>query len=271
MSNFSVELIMSEFGTERQNAGGASFNYQNRLNPTMESFLQQFPEATVKVYTDQQINFGAGVHTVLVQPPFDKSSGRYGWRAHNYYQAVGMLSSKADYAIAMDSDMLIISDGFKVITEFAKIFGIALPINPRLLIKIDGGIGIDSRYKMSTDRTKGLGLTFNVTPIIFNTKNKGARAFLEKYCSLFLESPGRSAPHYVEASFQLGFQPYILPPQWCVCSPRDLDSKHIWPEAIILHVGHTDVLPRWRREAFKSKIRSSIAKLRKYVKFGLHP
>lgn len=258
-----VELVMSEFGGTRQNAGGAEFGMGDRLNPTLASFRAIFPDARVTLYTDRHdLTADKGIETVLVDPPFSRSELRYGWRAHDYYQAYGMLQSHADVAIAMDSDMLIVDDSFRVITHFAKAFGLALPINPRLLLRIDGGIGVDSSYMPTADATLGLGLTYNLTPMAFDTHNALARALLERYCARQRENPGRGAVHLVEASFELGVQPYVMPPQWCVCSPRDLDSKHLWRNAVVLHVGHKDVLPRWLRERAKHNLYGLVARLR---------
>lgn len=257
-----IELVMSEFGAARQNAGGASLADRDRLNPTLDSFRKIFPTARVTLYTDQTLAGRDGVDVVKVTPPLDPAAARFGWRAHDYYQAFGLLRSTARIAIAMDSDMLIVSDGFRAICQFASRFGLAVPINPRLLLKIDGRIGIDSTYRAQDDSTQGLGLTYNLTPIAFSTQHLAARKLLERYCSLLLEFPGRGAVHLAQASFERGFQPFVLPPQWCVCSPRDLDSKHIWPEALALHLGHRDVLPRWRRERRKRMIRGLFEKLR---------
>ena len=262
MTELRIELVMSEFGESRQNAGGGRLAHFDRLNPTLESFRNIFPSALVTLYTDQPLQGLAGVKVETVIPPFDRGAERYGWRAHDYYQAFGMLQSSADITIAMDSDMLIVSDSFRVIFEFAQRFGLALPINPRLLLKIDGGIGIDSSYQAQTDSTQGLGMTYNLTPMAFSTRHPVARQLLERYCTLLLESPGRGAVHMVQASYDVGYQPYVLPPQWCVCSPRDLDSKHMWREAVALHVGHRDVLPRWRKEKKKEKLLELFNKIR---------
>ena len=124
------------------------------------------------------------------------------------------------------------------------------------------GIGADSTYKPASDRTRGTGLTFNLTPLAFATSHAPARALLRRYCELLLARPGRGAVHLVQASYESGYQPYVLPPQWCVCSPRDLDSKHLWLNAIALHVGHRDVLPRWKREIGLAKWRSRLAGLK---------
>ncbi len=253
---------MSEFGESRQNAGGNRLSQFDRLNPTLETFRNIFPNAQVTLYTDQTLQSYAGVKIVKVSPPFDRVAARYGWRAHDYYQAFGMLQSTADVAVAMDSDMLIVSQGFRVIYQFAQIFGLALPINPRLLLKIDGGIGVDSTYRAQTDSTQGLGMTYNLTPMAFSTQHDLARKLLERYCLMLVKYPGRGAVHLVQASFDLGYQPLVLPPQWCVCPPRDLDSKHIWREAIALHIGHRDVLPRWHKEQKKEKILEMFNKFR---------
>lgn len=257
-----IELVMSEFGESRQNAGGNRLANLDRLNPTLDSFRDIFPSAKVTLYTDQPLQGYAGLNVVTVTPPFDRGAARYGWRAHDYYQAFGMLQSSADVVIAMDSDMLIVSEGFRVIFQFAQRFGLAVPINPRQLLKIDGGIGVDSTYRSQADSTQGLGLTYNLTPMAFSTRHHLARQLLERYCALLVESPGRGAVHLVQASFDLSYQPFVLPPQWCVCSPRDLDSKHMWREAIALHVGHRDVLPRWRKEKKKEKLLKLFNKIR---------
>jgi hypothetical protein len=257
----SVELVMSEFGPVRQNAGGGRLCAADRMNPTLNSFRRIFPSAKVTLYTDQPLQVNGGVHAVHVNPPFSRTERRYGWRSHDYHQAAGLLGSSADIAIAMDSDMQIVSDGFRTIAKFAEMFGLAVPLNPRLLLRIDGGIGADSTYVAADDDTLGLGLTYNLTPIAFSTRNENARAMLERYSQLLRQSPGRGAVHLVQASYELGYQPFVLPPQWCVCSPRDLDSKHLWREAIVLHIGHHDVLPRWRREMLKQKARGFVGKV----------
>lgn len=257
-----VELVMSEFGSARQNAGGGRLSPLNRLNPTLDCFRRIFPQAKVTLFTDQHLDSHDCAKVVRVDPPFSRAEARYGWRSHDYYQALGLLQSSADIVLAMDSDMQIVSDEFRAITKFAEIFGLAVPLNPRLLLRVDGGIGVDSTYEAATDETLGLGITYNLTPMAFATRNQAARAMLERYCQLMVQSPGRGAVHLVQASYELGFQPYVLPPQWCVCSPRDLDSPHLWREAVVLHVGHSDVLPRWRREMLKQRVRQLVKKLR---------
>jgi hypothetical protein len=258
VNNSTVELIMSEFGRGRLNAGDAQLSNSDRLNPTLDSFRNIFPQASVTLFTDQDIAVGDAVSIRKVSPPFDRDQPRYGWRSHDYYQALGMLESSADIAIAMDADMRIVSENFRTIVQFAEIFGFAAPINPRLLLKIDGGFGADSTYVPASDRTMGLGMTYNLTPMAFSTAHRNARLLLERYCEKMMQNPGRGAVHLADASYQIGYQFCVLPPQWCVCSPRDLDSRHMWQEAIALHVGHKDVWPRWKSEMRKRKLLDAV-------------
>lgn len=253
---------MSEFGSERQNAGGARFDGADALNPTLDSFQRVFPRAAVTLYADQDLDFGPGVKVVRVNSPFSRAHQRYGWRSNDYYKGFGLLQSSADIAIAMDSDMQIVSDDFRAILELTSIFGLAVPLNPRLLLRVDGLIGADSTYSAAGDATLGLGMAYNCSPIAFATRHQAARAMLERYCERILQSPGRGPVHVAQASYDVGYQPCVLPPQWCVCSPRDLDSPHLWREAVVLHVGHGDVLPRLRRERLKEKLRRLAKKVR---------
>lgn len=235
---------MSEFGARRQNSGGARLTGTDRLNPTLRSFRQQFPSAKVTLYTDFD-HRADGIDTVRVTPPFDTGHPRYGWRSHDFYQAYGLLQSSADIAIAMDSDMLIVSDRFQAIVALANKFGFAAPANPRLQVAVEARVGADSNYDLEQDPAEGTGFAYNLTPLAFSTRHAPARRFLEVYCGLMQEQPGRAGLRLWQSSYSTGFNPCLLPYQWCVCSQRDLDSKHIWGNEIALHVGHPDVYPQY--------------------------
>lgn len=245
---------MSEFKAVRLNAGGNSLDVRNRLNPSLDCFLQIFPNASVSLYTDTFFQVPERVRLIYVEPPFEIAHDRYGWRAHDYYQAFGMLNSKADVAVAMDSDMKIVSDDFSAIVVLAKRFGLALPMNPRMLSRVDGSIGADSTYQADTDETLGTTFALNLTPIAFSPIHAQARALLQRYLQLLESKPGRGAVHLSQASYELGFSPCLLPSNWCVCSPKDYESPHIWKHPIALHIGHADVEARFRLEAIRSSL-----------------
>ena len=256
---------MSEFGGSRGNAGDALLSVADRFEPALGSFLAVFPDASVHIRTDDPTLKAEGATVTYVDPPFDRSHQRYGWRAHDYYQAIGLLESKADIAVALDADILIVSDRFRALVPLSKAFGLALPINPRLTLGIDGRDGSDSPYDRSGDPSEGLAIGYNLTPIAFATAHTDARILLRDYAARMLERPGRGAVHLSAASFATGFQPHPLPPQWCASSPRDLDSRHIWNDAVALHIGHADVLNYWRDAPARERRRQVFEKLRKRV------
>jgi hypothetical protein len=259
-----IELVMSEFGAERRNAGGAAFDNESRLNPTLDSFRRLFPDVRVTLYTDADIHED-GVETVVVEPPFERSDPRYGWRSHDFHQAQGLLRSTAGIAIAMDSDMLIVSDHFRTIVPLVEAFGFAAPANPRLQVRVDARLGVDSSYDLDRDPTAGTGFAYNLTPLAFDTRNERARTFLESYCRLLLERPGRAGLRLWQAAFESGFAPYLLPYQWCVCRPGDLDSRHIWADPIALHVGHPEVYPHYLRMQRRQRRDAVLARWRQRV------
>lgn len=264
VQNHTVELVLSEFGSGRVNAGTSRLDVVDRLNPTLDGFRSIFPSAKVTLYTDHKWYSGTDINVVLVDPPFDQKHPRYGWRAHDYYQAKGLLASQADIAIAMDSDMLIVSPDFRAILEIARIFGIAVPINPRLILKVDGTVGADSNYSRASDPTLGLVTAYNLSPIAFFTRHPHARLLLERYSERMIEEPGRGTVHLCIASQETGIQPHPLSFQWCASSPRDLDSKHIWREALALHVGHADVHPRWLAEPQRQRWEDRLRHIRRF-------
>jgi hypothetical protein len=257
-----IELIMSEFGSARKNAGGRDFGGSDRLDPTLSSFRERVPDARVTLYTDSPYA-APGVTVVRVDPPFDDSHPRYGWRAHDYYQAHGLLQSSGDVAIAMDSDMVIVSDSFLAIVELVRRFGFAAPANPRVQVQVDARLGVDSNYDLDSDPTEGSGFAYNLTPLAFDTGNAPARAFLEVYCRLMKEQPGRAGLRLWQAALETGFNPYLLPYQWCVCRPGDVDSRHIWNNAIVLHVGHPEVDPYYRRAKRREARRQTFRRWRR--------
>lgn len=74
MRNASLELVMSEFGGSRQNAGGGKLSHSERLNPTLDSFRQIFPATSVTLYTDQDLAEGSDVRIVKVSSPSARTS-----------------------------------------------------------------------------------------------------------------------------------------------------------------------------------------------------
>jgi hypothetical protein len=169
----------------------------------------------------------------------------------------------------MDSDMKIVSPDFQAVTVLARRFGLALPMNPRMLARVDGTMGSDTTYRPADDETLGTTFAYNLTPMAFSTSHAAARAMLERYLALMAANPGRGAVHLSQAAFELGYSPCLLPATWCVCSPNDYESPHVWKHAIALHVGHADVEPRWRMEGTRSRLVAGAATMKNRLKLLL--
>jgi len=250
----SVELVLAEFGFDRENAGKADLSVHSRLNPTLDSFRERFPDARVTLYTDVDIE-ADGIDRRTVEPPFDRAHPRYGWRASNYFQAWGMRHSDADVAIAMDADMKIVSPAFRRIVPIATRFGLAVPANPRCLVWINGSKGLDADYDRSVDPTRGNGFAYNHSPMACAPAHERARAFLDAYLRLSVERPGRGTHLLWEAAWESGVHPYLLPFPWCVCTRKHTRSRYLDGSEIALHVGHPDVEPRYREVRRSSRFR----------------
>jgi len=261
---------MSEFGSARKNAGGRDFGDSDRLDPTLSSLRERFPDARVTLYTDSPYAAAPDVAVVTVDPPFDRSHPRYGWRAHDLYQAHGLLESSADVAIAMDSDMLMVSDRFRTIVPLVTRFGFAAPANPRTQVQVDARLGVDANYDLDSDPTYGTGFAYNLTPLAFDTTNVAARRLLETYFRLMRKQTGRAGLRLWLAALETGFNPYLLPYQWCVCRPGDVDSRHVWANAIVLHVGHPEVEPYYRRALRREQRRATVKRYRRLLRDRLH-
>lgn len=241
-----VELVLAEFGLERSNAGKADLSGHERLHPTLGSFRELFPGAPVALYTDADIG-GEGIEVRRVDPPFERDNPRYGWRASNYYQAKGLLDSQAEVAVAMDADMRIVSTEFGRILPLARRFGLCAPANSRVVVAVNARKGHDSGYDPSSDPTEGTGFAYNHSPLAAAPDSVRARRFLESYLRLSIERPQRGTHLLWLAAWDSGVHPFLLPFNWCVCSPRTLKARHLDGNEIVLHVGHPDVEPHYEK------------------------
>lgn len=233
----SINLVMAEFGEDRANAGDGDLKRFNRLDPTLSTMLKYFPDLKLTVYSDFDINVDfSNVEIKKVKSIFDKNQRRYGNRCNDYYKVLGLLESKTEVAVCIDSDMSVCSIDVKALISLVNKFGVCMPPNPRLLVKIDGIKGADGNYGSDEDETFGTGFAYNMSPICFNTNNKRARELLEVYCSEMQLNPTRGPLAMWRAVWRTGINPYLLPFQWCVCKEHCAIGNEI-----ILHVGHSEI------------------------------
>jgi|TARA_E500000318_G_scaffold109958_1_gene124192 hypothetical protein len=241
-----LEIIFAEFGSNRNNNNNLKFGGMGRLDPTYLSVKEQFPNAKLTLYTDcpeigdDYDDVEVRVVDVENDSPFSKSHSYWGWFCCDYYEVCGLLESKADIAISMDSDLMFASDEVKTLLPITKKFGVCVPTNERQLVKVDGihTRGNNGDYYLDEDESRGNLLTYDLWWTSFDTTNKRARKYLEELKLQMSEKhPNVRAPlHMSRAAWESGINPYSMPIQWGV------GSGHIGcGNEIILHVGHTNV------------------------------
>jgi len=226
---------MSEFGKNRNNCGDSDLTTFKRFDPTLTTMLKYFPDLKLTVYTDFDIDkLHDNMEVIKLESPMCSiKHPRYGWRNSSYYRTYGLLNSNYDIAIAMDSDLHVMSEDVKKIEMLTKRFGVCIIPNSRNLVRTDTLVGADSDGKL--DETNGVGYATNNGFMSLYTKNKKAKEFVKSYMDI-RKGMGRGTVALWKAIWNSDFNPYMLPPQWCVCR----NYCGIGDE-IILHVGHDKV------------------------------
>ena len=237
-----LEIIFAEFGS-RSNSNQPTFDKKFRLDPTYSSVKQYFPEAKITLYTDRK-EIGEVYPDVELNVVggdlFDRSHHKWGGFCCDYYKICGLLNSKADMAISMDSDIMFVSDEVRTLIPITEKFGVCVPTNQRQLVKVDA---IHTRgnwgdYHIGEDESRGNLLTYDLWWTSFHTKNNRARKYLEEVKLQMSEKhPHKRAPLQMSrAAWSTGIYPYSMPIQWGV------GSGHVGcGNEIILHVGHDNV------------------------------
>ena len=248
-----LEIIFAEFGSNRNNNNNLKFKGMGRLDPTYLSVKQYFPNAKLTLYTDcpeigdDYDDVEVRVVDVEKDSPFSKSHPYWGWFCCDYYEVCGLLESKADIVISMDSDLMFASAEVETLLPITKKFGVCVPTNERQLVKVDGihTRGNNGDYYLDEDESKGNLLTYDLWWTSFDTKNNRARKYLEELkLQMSDKHPNVRAPlHMSRAAWESGINPYSMPIQWGV------GSGHIGcGNEIILHVGHLNVQDHYLEE-----------------------
>lgn len=201
-----------------------------------EHYLRYFPQAAVNLMT----TVPEPPAELRDRPLFKTENPRFGWRMNDYWKVRGLTEANTAYAISFDADTRIVSDDAGSLRALVEKFGLCLPANPRKLVRVDTLVGADSDKRL--DETRGTGYAMNMTPIAVDLRNRGAVAVLTAYLREMENNPVRGPLAMWRAAWRVGFAPYILPPQWCVCA-RDCGVG----DEIILHTGHPEVAKHYAK------------------------
>ncbi len=234
LNTISIEFLFAEFGEDRTNGGGSSFDDENRLNPSLKTLKEYFPNAKYTVYSDFDLQID-GVELIKVTSPvIDPDHPRYGYRTADYYKFMALVNSKADFKCILDSDMQIVSSDIIALIYLTEKFGFCVPYNNRQLLRDDMLISKDTQP--INDESKGLGQSYNQSPMTLWKNNERGQLFYTTCADIMKNDPSRASLVMWKSAWRTGVYPYILPKQWCVC-----DSDEGIGEEIILHVGHKSV------------------------------
>lgn len=234
LNSISIEFLFCEFGKERVNAGGSAFDGRNRLEPSLSTIRQFFPNAKFTVYSDFDLEI-EGVDLKKVESPIpEKDHPRYLYRTADYFKFKSLLESEADFRCVVDSDMFVVSSHIYRLLYLTKIFGFCAPYNPRNLLKRDMEISLDT--KQILDESGGFGHSYNQSPMTLWKNSEKGKLFFEECGNIMIAESSRASLVMWKAAKATGFSPYLLPAEFCVCG----EDVGIGNE-VILHVGHPSV------------------------------
>ncbi len=234
LNSISIEFLFCEFGKERVNAGGSAFDGRNRLEPSLSTIRQFFPDAKFTVYSDFDLEI-EGVDLKKVESPItEKDHPRYLYRTADYFKFKSLLESEADFRCVVDSDMFVVSSHIYRLLYLTKIFGFCAPYNPRNLLKRDMEISLDT--KQILDESGGFGHSYNQSPMTLWKNSEKGKLFFEECGNIMIAESSRASLVMWKAARKTNFSPYLLPAEFCVCG----EDVGIGNE-VILHVGHPTV------------------------------
>lgn len=239
-----ITFVMAEFGEERKNCGGAAPMKYSRLDPAYTEFKKYFPDAKFTVYTDFDIDVprGRDVKVIRVFPGaigFVDTRKRYGWESNDYYKTAGLLETATEISIAIDSDIVPVSKDVLWLPELIKKFGCVAPLNPRMIVRIDNHIGGGGKQDLECD----VGLVTNSVPFGVYAKSIPGLRYVAATAEILVRTKARLPVVLWKAAWDKGYQPCVLPPQWCVCQEH-AGLKH----KIILHMGHPKINEIYERD-----------------------
>ena len=252
-----VEIVLTFFGKNNYKI----INLDN-FEPTYSSIRKIYPSNKLHILSD--INFinnknDENIKSHRVKSFISIKNHRYGHRSSDYFRLSFMTGVKNKILIYLDLDFEILSKEFRVIEEFAKDYGMAIASNPRLTDRADRKVGSDvsNRKFKKTDKAKGLGFSYANGLFAVDTSNKVAMSAIKFCLKQFKKKPERG-PTVMYNSFRLyKFNPYVLPPQWCLSGTDVLNGRHIFDDPIVFHLNNNNIKKAYKKYLFLNKIKKN--------------
>lgn len=215
-----LEIILTEFREDKDKI---------RLDPALTSFKKYFPEARYVLYTNHDEDWQVDDVRVMSINDFGTRSV---YNTVSYCKAQGLIDAQGDIAIAVDTDMCVVSENIRTIIPLTKAFKFCVTLNPRALVKVDGEVGLDGETRFN--ETKGYGTALNAGFLTMDTSYNKAKEMLKDWQDRL--GGVRAQQLLWRSIYEHRVTPYILAPQWGVCR----EDVGIGNE-VILHTGHKKV------------------------------
>jgi len=254
--NRNVEIVFTFFGKNK-------FKFINLDNcePTYSSIRKIYPKNIINIFSDINIinnKNDRNLKIYKIKSFVSTNNPRYGYRSSDYYRCECLKYFKNKIIIYLDLDFEILSKEFRLIEEFAKDYGMTIASNPRLTDRVERRIGSDvlNRKYKKTDTAKGLGFAFCCGLFAIDTSNKLAMDAINYYLKQFKKKPERGPTVFYNAFRLKKFNPYILPPQWCLSGIDILNGKHIFEDPIVFHLNNRNIKKAYKNYLLIKKIKN---------------
>lgn len=255
--NQNVQIVLNFFGKNK-----FKFINLDNFEPTYTSIRKIYPKNIINIFSDIDVvnnKNDRNLKIYKIKSFVSINNSRYGYRSSDYYRCECLKYFKNKIIIYLDLDFEILSKEFKVIEVFAKDYGMTMASNPRLTDRVERRIGSDvimRKFKKS-DKAKGLGFAYCNGLFAIDTSNKIAMSAIRFFLQQFKKKPERG-PTVLYNTFRLKkFNPYILPPQWCLSGVDILNGKHIFEDPIVFHLNNSNIKKAYKNYLLIKKIKNN--------------
>lgn len=141
---------------------------------------------------------------------------RYGYRNSNWWRFKILQEIDADFVMYMDNDIRLLSLAYVQGFQMAKLFGMCMPLSPRVFVHSDAVRGVDAQV-----RRQDLSIPFapvcNPGFFFASVKDERTQLFVKHFLATYDAKPGRGPLGVWLAAESCGYHPHVLPHQWLVC------------------------------------------------------
>jgi len=224
------------------------------------SHIREYTRMPIHIYTDDLENKMEGKYNCKIVMVETKWRGhrRYGYRNSNYWR-MKLISLYDECVLYMDYDIRVVNEAFMEGFELANLFGMCLPLSPRIFLHSDISRGVDRQIKRK-DLHIPHGSVCNSGMFFADPKNVHVQNYVNHYLKIYIDNPGRGPLAAWLAAEASGWHPYILPHQWLVCQANaEYCINYPYPEVkpIMIHLSGRKIEGLFKNEILHNHLSSS--------------